>query len=157
MKLEKKKALVARTLNVGKGRIVFNTQRLSELKEAITKQDIKDLKESGVIIIKEEKGRKRKPVRKTRRRMGSVKKKINAGKKKYVTLTRKLRAHLFGLKRQNKIDKKNYSELRKHIRASNFRNLAHMKEYITQLSNEEIKHGVKHAKNTKTKKTRSKN
>ena len=43
MKLEGKKDLVARTLGVGKGRIVFNVQRLEEIKQAITKQDIKDL------------------------------------------------------------------------------------------------------------------
>ena len=55
MKLEKKKSLVVRTLGVGKARIVFNTQRLSEINEAITKQDIKDLHKSVAIIIIEKK------------------------------------------------------------------------------------------------------
>ena len=45
MNLQKKKELAARTLTIGKDRIMFNTSRLDEIKEAITKQDIKDLKE----------------------------------------------------------------------------------------------------------------
>ena len=47
MNLSKKKALAARTLNVGKARILFNVQRLGEIKEAITKQDIRDLHKEG--------------------------------------------------------------------------------------------------------------
>ena len=67
MKLENKRSLISRALNIGKGRIVFNSARLSELKEAITKQDMKDLKESGAITIKEKKGRLTKTKRKKRK------------------------------------------------------------------------------------------
>ena len=102
MKLEKKKALVARTLNVGLNRIIFNQERLSEIKEAITKQDIKDLFSSGAILLKEKKGR-RTVVKKKRRRHGSVRKKINKTKQEYVVLTRKLRTHLKNLKQKNKM------------------------------------------------------
>src|SRR3989338_6386214 len=133
MKLEKKKALAARTLNVGEGRIVFNVERLPEIKEAITKQDIKDLKESGAIIIKEKKGRRKVERRKTRRRAGSIKKKVNTKKQDYVKLTRKLRTYLANLKNQKKISKENFRQLRKEIRASNFRSFSHMKERIKQI------------------------
>ena len=73
MNLSKKKALAARTLDVGKGRILFNMQGLDEIKEAITKQDIRDLHKEGIISIKEIKGRKTLVRRKTRKRMGSRK------------------------------------------------------------------------------------
>ena len=43
MNLEKKKALAAKILHVGKERIVFNSERLAEIKESITRQDIRDL------------------------------------------------------------------------------------------------------------------
>ena len=43
MKLDKKKTIAARVLNVGKDRVWFNPERLQEIKEAITRQDIKDL------------------------------------------------------------------------------------------------------------------
>lgn len=137
MKLENKRALAARTLEVGKGRITFNAERLSEIKEAITKKDIKDLKESGAIYIKEKKGRKKVRKRKTRRRTGSIKKKVNTRKKDYVTMTRKLRAYLSNMKKRKAISAEDLMELRKEIRARDFRSLAHMKERIAGLGENE--------------------
>lgn len=151
MKLEQKKALAARALNIGKGRIIFNTQRLSELKEAITKQDIKDLKEAGAISIKDKKGHLTKKKRKTRRRTGSIKKKVKTRKQDYVTLTRKLRTHLTGLKRQGKISPEDLKGIRKEVRTKSFRSLGHMKERI---SGSQKVGGKKHAKNNKAKKKR---
>jgi large subunit ribosomal protein L19e len=156
MKLESKKDLVARALNVGKNRIVFNTARLSELKEAITKQDIRDLKESGAIHIREIRGRKTKIKRKTRKRYGSVKKKVKGGKKEYVRITRKLRSYSDYLRKTKQISQENYLELRKEIRASAFKSLAHLKERISQFETIKTKE-EKNVKNTKAKKTRKKN
>lgn len=130
MKLENKKELAARALNVGKNRVVFNIQRLSEIKEAITKQDIKDLKGSGAIFIKEEKGRRKVERRKTRRRAGSIKKKVKNSKRQYIILTRKLRAHLAKLKSEGRISREQFVQLRKEIKARNFRDLSHLKEKI---------------------------
>ena len=67
MNLKKKKALAAKALKVGVGRIKFNPLRIDEIKEAITKQDIKDLNASKAIIVREVKGRKINQPRKTRR------------------------------------------------------------------------------------------
>ncbi|MEK6855208.1 MAG: 50S ribosomal protein L19e [Nanoarchaeota archaeon] len=131
MKLEKKKSLVVRTLGVGKARIVFNTQRLSEIKEAITKQDIKDLHKSGAIIIIEKKGRRKVKKRTSRRRSGSIKHKKSNSKKEYATLTRKLRLYLSALKRNNKISQEEFKKLRKEIKNRNFRSLSHIKETIS--------------------------
>ncbi|MBS3071791.1 hypothetical protein J4408_02270 [Candidatus Pacearchaeota archaeon] len=128
MKLDKKKQLAVRTLGVGLGRIIFNNERLNEIKEAITKQDIKDLYESGAISIREIKGRKKIERRKTKRGPGSVKKKVKPGKQGYVKLTRKLRRHLTSLKQKNQITKEQFIGIRKEIKASSFRSLAHMKE-----------------------------
>jgi large subunit ribosomal protein L19e len=132
MKLENKKALIARTLNVGKSRVVLNLSRLAELKEAITKQDVKDLLSDGAITVKEIRGRKKVVKRKTRRRAGSIKQKVNKRKQTYVKLTRKLRTHLKILKDQEKISKDSVRDLRKQIRASEFRSLAHLKERIKE-------------------------
>lgn len=59
MNLKKKKQLAAKTLKVGKERILFLGPRIEEIKEAITKQDIRELKKDGAILIKEIKGRKK--------------------------------------------------------------------------------------------------
>ena len=133
MKLEGKKALVARALNLGKKRIIFNSQRLSEVKEAITKQDIKDLLSSGAISIREVKGRKIITKRKGRRRAGSFRKKVKNSKRRYMILTRKFRAHLKNLRSKDKITKDEYIKLRKEISASLFKDLSRLKERIFPL------------------------
>jgi large subunit ribosomal protein L19e len=149
MKLEKKRALAARTLNVGKGRVVFNVNRLNEIKEAITKQDIRDLTTSGAIIIAEKKGRRTIVVKKSRRRSGSFKQKVVSGKRNYIIITRKLRAFLKNLKEKKLISREHYEKLRKEIRASNFKSLAHFKERISSMEKKD--------ENTTKKKKRSKN
>jgi large subunit ribosomal protein L19e len=133
MNLSKKKNLAAKTLGVGKVRIVFNTERLSEIKEAITKQDIRDLFASKAIWIKNIKGRKSHDKRRNRRRKGSVRKQAINKKQQYVLLTRKLRAHLAELKRKKTISKEHYLKLRKEIKASLFKNKHHFKEAILAL------------------------
>jgi len=130
MNLKKKKKLAIRTLNVGKKRIVFLKSRLNEIKEAITKQDIKDLKEDGAIIVNEIKGRKKNVKKKKKKTTGKIKKKVKRRKQDYVTMTRKLRGYLSVINKQKKISKENYYDIRKKIRNKFFRNQAHLKEYI---------------------------
>ena len=130
MKLNKKKELAAKTLEVGKGRIVFNIHRLNDIKDAITKQDIRGLYNDGAILIREIHGSKTKVKRKTRRRAGSIRKIPGNKKRKYIILTRKLRAYLFELRKAEKITEEQYQKLRKEIRASAFRSKAHMKERL---------------------------
>ncbi|NCN98843.1 hypothetical protein GW923_01520 [Candidatus Pacearchaeota archaeon] len=136
MKLDKKKELAVRTLKVGKARIVFNINRLDEIKEAITKQDIRDLVSSGAIKVDEIKGRKTKRKRKTRRRIGSVKIKVNTRKRDYMTITRKLRSYLLDLKKRNAIPADVYKQMRKEIRLSSFKSLAQMKDRIAKIRRE---------------------
>ncbi len=150
MKLENKRELAARTLGVGKNRIVFNINRLSEIKEAITKQDIRDLKNSGAIIVNEIKGRKKIKPSGSRKRSGSFKAKVNQSKKIYMRNTRKLRAYLKNLKNKKEISNETFIEVRKEIKASKFKTIAYLKERLSATE-------VKNDQNTKTKKKRSKN
>jgi len=127
MNLKNKKSMAARTFNVGTDKIAF--VRIDEIKEAITKQDIRDLVSSGAIVIKENKG-KRKIEKRKIRSFGKIKKKIRSRKQNYVKITRKLREYARQLKLQKKIDKKKYEKTRKQIRARVFKSKAHMKEII---------------------------
>ncbi|PIN90170.1 hypothetical protein COU57_04290 [Candidatus Pacearchaeota archaeon CG10_big_fil_rev_8_21_14_0_10_32_14] len=130
MKLDKKKNLTARTLGVGKGRIVFVKERLNEIKEAITKQDIHDLKKDGAIIIKEIKGRSKVIKRKRQRNDGKVRRKVNVRKKNYIIMTRKLRSYLKHLKAGGEISREDFIDLRKKIRNKHFDSLRSMKEFM---------------------------
>ena len=132
MNLSKKKKLAKRTFGVGENRIVFVESRLNDIKEAITKQDMRDLRQDKAIIIKEKKGRK-KVIRKRRRSTGNIRKKINTRKRDYVILTRKLRKYVSEIKNQGKISKEEVNDIRKKIRNKAFRSKSHLKEYIEGL------------------------
>ena len=128
MNLGKKKILAAKALKVGKKRIVFLNPRLDEIKEAITKQDIKDLQKEGAIMIKEVKGR-RKIKKQKNKGTGKVKKKVKMRKKVYATLTRKLRKYTGELKKAGRLDRGEIKEIRNKIRNRFFKSKAHLKEY----------------------------
>jgi len=130
MQLAKKKELAAKVLKVGKGRIVFATERLSEIKEAISRIDILDLHKNGAIVIREVKGRKKIVKRKNRRRVGKIKQNVNNRKAEYVIITRKLRAYVRGLFRTGKIGVDEKREIRKQIRARKFRSKRQLKEHL---------------------------
>jgi large subunit ribosomal protein L19e len=128
MNLRKKKALAARTFGVGLSRVEFVEARVDEIKEAITKQDIRDLHKDGAIIIKNIKGRKRNKNMKKNRSIGNIRKKVNKRKKEYVAATRKLRKHLAEVK--EKLTEKEKKDIRKKIRNRFFRSKSHLKEHI---------------------------
>lgn len=157
MNLKKKKELAAKTLGVGKNRISFSPQGLSEIKEAITKQDIKTLFEEGIIKIKPVKGRRKIIIRKRRKGPGKIKMKVKHRKQDYVKITRKLRKYLKVLKSDNSLDLKTYYDLRGKIRMRFFKSMAHFKEYIGSLKVQikkptvESKQGTGHKKTTSNK------
>lgn len=132
MNLANKKELASKVLNVGKNRIYFVEENLSEIKEAITRQDILDLHKARAIQIKEIKGRKKIIKRKHRRRTGKIKKKLNKTKKEYVIITRKLRNFLKNLLKKGDVDKETYKETRKQIRARGFKSKRNLKESLTE-------------------------
>jgi ribosomal protein L19E len=133
MNLRTKKELAAKTLKVGKERIVFVRERLPEIKEAISKQDMKDLHSDGAILIKEIKGRKTNVKRKNKRGTGKVKKKVNMRKERYMIIVRKLREYVKELKLQGKLTKEEVVEIRKKIRNHEFKSKANLKNYIRGL------------------------
>jgi len=133
MNLAKKKSLAIRTLKVGKERIIFLQSRLAEIKEAITKQDIRDLHKDGAILVKEIKGRKKVKRNTKKRGMGSIRKKVNKRKQEYVIMTRKLRRYVAEMKKQGKLSPKDIKDIRNKIRNKIFKSKAHLKKYIEGL------------------------
>jgi len=131
MNLKKKKELIARTLGVGTARIFLDESRLGEIKEAITRQDIRDLKASGIVRIKEARGVKKNEKRKTKKRYGKKKMIVKTRKENYMALTRKLRAQVKEMRAKGKITKEQYYDLRKKIRSSAFKSMTHFMENLS--------------------------
>jgi len=130
MNLLIKKRLAAKTLGVGIGRIYFDPARSEEIKEAITREDIKDLVKNEAIKIKEVGGRMKNVKRKHRRRAGKIKIKVKKRKQEYVKITRKLREYIKRLKGQDKIDNEKYKDLRKKIRNKAFKSKRNLRENL---------------------------
>lgn len=129
MNLGKKKNLAAKTMKVGKERIIFVNSRLDEIKNAITKQDIRDLYAEGAILVREVKGRRR-VVKKRNRSAGNVRIKVNTRKRDYMILTRKLRKHIQDLKKQRKLSDEKVKDMRKKIKNKFFKDKNHLLAYI---------------------------
>jgi large subunit ribosomal protein L19e len=129
MNLKKKKQLAMRTFGVGEKRIMFLEPRLDEIKEALTKQDMRDLEKDGAIIIKPINGRKKLVKKKKSRSTGNVRKKVNKRKQEYVAVTRKLRKYLYEI--SSKLTKKEKEDLRKKIRNRFFASKSEFKNYIS--------------------------
>lgn len=129
MNLRKKKKLAKRMLNIGEDRIIFLESRLDEIKDAITKQDILDLKKSGAIIVKEIKGRSGKS-KKPNRSIGNVRKKIKNRKKKYIVSSRKLRKYVRENKNIDEVDKRESGIIKRKIRNKDFKDKSHLREFI---------------------------
>lgn len=130
MNLRTKKTLAVSALKIGRERIVFLTSRLDEIKEAITKQDIRDLKQDGAILIKEIGGRKKNVKRKNKRGTGKIRKKVNVRKRTYVIMTRKLRKIVANMKVRGDLDKVEIKDIRNKIRNRIFKSAAHLKKYV---------------------------
>ncbi len=130
MNLRKKKQLISRVLKVGVGRIKLNSEMLEEIKEAITRQDILDLKKGGGITIKENAGRRKKKKRKTKKKHGSIKKRIGKRKRNYVRTVRKLRSYAKNLRARSQIGKEEYENINKKIKSGIIKDVFHLREAV---------------------------
>jgi len=128
--LTQRKALAAKVLRCGKNKVRFDVTHLAEIKEAITKQDIRDMYAEGIISIAPTPGRMTKVKRRTRRGPGSIKCTIKGGKTEYCTLVRKLRRHVKEIRKQGKMNHEKHQELRRKIKSGDFKSKAHLKLYM---------------------------
>ncbi len=131
MNLEKKKQIISRMLGVGKGRIKFNPERITDIEDAVTKQELRSLINDGVIYVIPAKGQKTKKEEKKRRGYGSRKGKKTArmGKKeRWVTQVRALRNYLKSVKTQ--VSKEKYWEAYRKIKGGEIKTIARLKEYL---------------------------
>ncbi|MGB9733020.1 MAG: 50S ribosomal protein L19e [Conexivisphaera sp.] len=105
--------LAAKVLGVGKGRIKFNPERLEDLEDAITREDIRRLHRAGAIevipVLGTSRGRAR--ARSGRRGPGSRKGTRESEKEKWMRQVRALRKTLRDLRKRGEIDAKLYRRL----------------------------------------------
>lgn len=143
MQLKIQKRLVAQLLKCGKKRIWFDSSRLDDIKEAITKADIASLINEGAIKEKPVKGISRFRARKIalqkrkgrRRGPGSVtgKKTARLSKKlAWTNLIKIQRRFLRELRDKGIIPKSTYQKLYMKAKGGFFRSKRHIKLYIEE-------------------------
>ena len=153
MRLKNQKKLAALILKVSPKRIYLDPSKSSEIKEAITKSDIKGLIRNEVIKVKPKRGISRSRVRKNiiqkrkgrRKGKGSRKgdKTSRLPKKRlWINKIRIQREFIKNLNKKNYLTKKDYRMLYFKIKGGFFRSRNHIKLYIKE-NNLIIKNGKK--------------
>ena len=156
MKLHSQKRLAAQLLNVGEHRVWFDNTRLSEIKEAITKEDIRGLIKRNVIQAKPKIGISRSRAKKIRiqkrkgRRQGAGSRKGSKFARlpaKEIWMSKVRAQRKFLRKVKDLLENKDFRKLYKMIKGNAFRSVRHIKLYLTE------KNLIKQTKN-KTKKVK---
>ena len=152
MKFSTQRRIAAQLLKVGVNRIVFDQDRLNDIKEAITKVDLRSLIQEKAIKVKPVKGNSRYRVRETirqkrkgrRRDIGSRRGKATARLKPKKVWMNKIRAQrnlIAILKDKKLVTTQTYRILRKRAKGGFFRSKAHIKLYLK--TNNLIQNGKK--------------
>lgn len=138
--IRKKRELVARILGVGVNRVRFEPDKLEDVGDSITRDNIRSLVNSGAIWTVKVRGTSRGRAHKKRsvwkyhgKGPGSKKGKGTArtGKKQiYVVRVRSMRYRLKVMKERKEIENKLYWNLYKQVNGGHVRSLAHLRELV---------------------------
>ncbi len=131
--LKLQKRLAAAIMKVGKGRVWLNPEKLEEIKNAITRADIRKLIKQGIIKKKPEKIPL--PKEKKKRRQGPGSRKGNVGdadKRKWITTVRALRKELKKMRDSGVITRSQYRDLYMKVKGGMFRSRAHLLLYMKE-------------------------
>lgn len=129
MKYSSRKRLAAQILKVGTLKIWLDPLRLDDIKQAITRADIKDLIKDRAIKVKPS-VRRKKVVKKKKRGKGSIKMRVGNRKAKYVNRIRKIRVYLDKAYKKEEITRESKDKLRKLAKSGHFKTLRHLKDHI---------------------------
>jgi large subunit ribosomal protein L19e len=125
--------LAAEILKVGESRIWMDPEKLDDIKNAITRADIKKLISQGT--IKATPGKMKKHREKEKRRKGPGRKKgrkKGSDKRKWIATIRSLRRMLKELRDSEKITKSQYRQLYPLVKGGMFRSRSHLMFYLKQ-------------------------
>lgn len=143
MKLNQKKETIARMLGVGKDRVFIDSTKLKEVKEAITKADLRSLVNKGLILKKNSRGiarfrvRKRALLKRAGRTKGIGKRKgkktaRTSPKRSWIIKIRNQREILRIIKEKKLISSKVYRQLYYMAKGGFFKSKRHLRNYIEE-------------------------
>jgi len=142
MKLNTKKRIAADVLKCSPKRVKFDEERLDEIKDAITKADIRSLIKDKAITRLQKRGVSRARARKIhiqktkgrRKGHGSRKGKTIDTKRQWINKIRVQKSFLKRLRDKKLIDRKTYRSLYMKAKGGFFRSKRHIKVYLEELN-----------------------
>lgn len=143
MNLKVQKKIAGKLLKASPNRIRFDVNSFDQIKEAITRHDVRALIENGVISKINKAGTSRtranyirlQKSKGKRKGLGSRKGTANArlnNKESWIIKVRSLRNYIHDLKQKNKISVQDYRLLYRKIKGGFFRSLSHLNLYLTE-------------------------
>lgn len=143
MNTKTQKTIAAKVSKRSPKKIKLDITKFEDIKEAITRADIRALIKSGAITVKKAKGVSRSRAKKNQKQKVSGRKKghgsrkgtANArlgNKKKWMARIRLQRTFLKELKTKNKLTNEVYKDLYRKSKGGFFRSKRHIKLYITE-------------------------
>jgi len=144
MDLSLQKRLASEILSVGKDRIWIDPNKIQDVSKALSRSDILDLIDKGIIRVKQVKGQSRtwanyiKQQKKKGRRRGAGSRKGGRKarldkKESWIKRIRAIRNLLRELKEKNIIDKKLYRDLYKRAKSNEFKSKRAVLIYLKDL------------------------
>lgn len=137
MGVESQRRLASEILGVGRNKIIFDKNKIEDIKKAITRLDIKELIKEGAIKVE---ARKKKKAKKERRNRGVGHRRmiVHNRKRKYVMKIRKLRKFIQEMTDKKVLTSDEKKRLRKMSKAGEIRSLRHLQDHITSVMKKTI-------------------
>ncbi len=143
MDLKTQRRLAAKILKIGQNRVWIDEDRIDDVSEAVTREDIRRLIRDKAVKARPEAGvskhraRKRKIQRAKGRRRGHGKRKGKLGakiskKRRWIQTIRPVRDSLKKLRDTNKIDRSTYRKLYMMAKGGIFRSRSHLETYVKE-------------------------
>jgi len=141
MNLKSKKRIAAQVLGCSPKRVIFNPERLDEIKEALTREDIRALIRDRAIIKKPKRSISSFRIKKIKKQKSKGRRKGHGSRKgkktarlpkkqAWMNRVRNQRALLKRLKEKNLISKKAFRDLYLKVKGGFFRSRAHLLMHI---------------------------
>lgn len=143
MNLKAQKRMASKILKCGENRVWFDPYLIEEIKLAITREDIRNLVDEGIILKKNKKGisKSRKNLLHSRKKKGrargfgkrkGAKYARSPKKKNWMKRIRPLRRELKKLRDRKLITPATYRKLYKNAKGGMFDSVAHLNRYIKE-------------------------
>ena len=143
MDLKTQRRLASKILKSGLRRVWIDEERIDEVSEAVTRDDIRRLIKEGAVKAKPIAGQSKQRTRKRQiqkakgRRRGHGKRKGKFGakfpkKRRWISTIRPVRDSLKKLREDNKIDRSTYRKLYMMAKGGIFRSRAHLNMYVKE-------------------------